>query len=68
MGPIRVRSRYYVIGRLNMARPLKKKETTLAYSIVASYLFQHGGCASKVLVRAAGGFHGADLGILAVFS
>jgi len=38
--------------------------TTLAYSIVASYLFQHGGCAGKVLVRAAGGFHGADLGIL----
>ena len=38
--------------------------TTLAYPIVASFLFQHGGCASKVLVRTAGGFHRAGLGVL----
>ena len=38
--------------------------TTLAYPIVASFLFQHGGCASKVLVPAAGGFHRAGLGVL----
>ena len=38
--------------------------TTLAYPQVATFLYQHGGCPSKVLVRAADGFHHANLDTL----